>query len=494
MDRFRARTIIQHAVETTKPRWSQYAESWKNIDTIFILRGYEQQGFQLFKMRSTLENLGILSIESLGSILLKYPLKRNYDRNFAGGLNSELYLEFRKGVCGKEGILFEEAIRKFLDQKIGSPGRTFWKLLYQMLQACFYLKQYYSSSFSNYILSKYKAFKKIQYLTEEDFLNITSSEWESFVKKSKPWRELMGIGPNVFDFIFGDIIEAQFVKNSYKYDSSNQHILKLSGISKLILPFDREKTILFLQSLDLPFSLREINKGLYTYCSKTENANYGFCYDLSKCKKCKVENICEKYFSVIKAPSANSQLFRKEEFSGNTKIKNDNQIFIAKKSFNPKINLRNQINDGTRDKGVLIMNKIDWNGLNQSKYSLEQIFISQNASKIVEKTSLAFHIELTQILNKKNLRWHARTHIRGITYFCNNNKAFLVFNICRQFISVKFFTGNSNIGGLKKGTWVNKDDKLSSEPYRIVDNESIKQAVNFALKAYEISVNWTGNV
>ncbi len=296
MDKIKAEAIIQNAVESTKPRWSQYDESWKNIDTVFILRGYEQQGFQLFKMKPVLINLSILSIDCLGNILLKYPNKKNYDRQFAGSLTTEFYLGLQHGVCGREGKLFAEAIRIFLDHKIGNPGRTFWKLLYHMLQACTHLKQSYSSSFAKYVISKYSSFSNKPKISENDFLNITTSEWELFLNKAKPWKELMGIGPNVFDFIFGDFTEAHFVKNSYKFDSSNQHFLTVTGIAHLIVPFDRETTASFLKNLDLAMSLREINKGIYTYCSKTESANYGFCRDSYKCRGCNVNAICDRQF------------------------------------------------------------------------------------------------------------------------------------------------------------------------------------------------------
>ena len=46
MNRAHARQIVQNAVETTRPRWRQYAQSWKDIDTVFIKHGYEQQGFR----------------------------------------------------------------------------------------------------------------------------------------------------------------------------------------------------------------------------------------------------------------------------------------------------------------------------------------------------------------------------------------------------------------------------------------------------------------
>ena len=294
MDKFKAKTIIQNAVESTKSRWSQYDESWKNIDNVFILRGYEQQGFQLYKMKPVLVDLSILSINSLGNIFLNYPYKRNYDRQFAGSLTSKFYLDLQEGVCGKEGKLFVEAIRVFLEQKIGNPGRTFWKLLYQMLQACSFLKQNHSSSFAKYVISKYAFFTHKPIISEIDFLNITVLEWELFLLKAKPWKELMGIGPNVFDFLFGDIVEAQFVENSYKFDSSNQHFLTVTGIAQLILPFDRETTTAFLKDLSILFNLREINKGVYTYCSKTESSNYGYCRDRYKCKECNVNAICDK--------------------------------------------------------------------------------------------------------------------------------------------------------------------------------------------------------
>jgi hypothetical protein len=84
------------------------------------------------------------------------------------------------------------------------------------------------------------------------------------------------------------------VENSYKFDSANQHFLKVTGISQLIVPFEKVPTSSFLKELDLPFSLREINKGIYTYCSKTESINYGFCRDRSKCLDCRVNAICNK--------------------------------------------------------------------------------------------------------------------------------------------------------------------------------------------------------
>lgn len=294
MNKSKARSIIENAVLTTKPRWLTYEESWGNIDRIFISRGYEQQGFQLFKFIPVLEKFNIFSIDNLGSILLKYPQNRNYSREFAGSFTSEFYSNLQDGICGYEGELFTKAVHIFLNEKMGSPGKTFWKLLYQMLQGCTFLKKYYSSSFGNYLLSKYASFRNMQNISESEFLNISDSDWELFLDKTKPWGDLKGIGPNVFDFLLGDIIEANFVRNSYKFDSSNRHFLLVTGISQEIIPFNRTTIVSFLKEIALPFNLREINKGIYTFCSLTESSNYGYCRDISKCMNCKVNAICEK--------------------------------------------------------------------------------------------------------------------------------------------------------------------------------------------------------
>ncbi|NOX56868.1 MAG: hypothetical protein GXP27_20990 [Planctomycetes bacterium] len=296
MDTVQAEAILINAIEKTRPRWEQYNESWSNIDTVFIVRGYEQQGFQMFKMADLLEERGVLSIERLGVILCRIPHAGAYDRQFAGSLSSELYSRLRNGACGQEGSRFEDAIREFLGRKIGSPGRTMWKLLYQMLQACSHLRTRYSSSFANYVLCKYAHHVGRGHVSDNDFLSLTPSAWQSFLKVMRPWNELAGIGPNAFDFIFGDITEAVFARDSFKFDSANRHFLQVAGISALIQPFDREETIRFLKSLALPYTLREINKGMYTYCSITEGHNYGFFRNPARCVLCDVRDICAKNF------------------------------------------------------------------------------------------------------------------------------------------------------------------------------------------------------
>jgi len=295
MDLEKAKRIILYVVEKTKPRWDQYYEDWENIDEVFLRRGYEQRGFECWKFIELLKEQGICSINSIGQILDKLDEQkdRKYDRTFAGSLSSPLYQKMKNGECGIEGYKFYKCVENYK----GKGGMSFWQLLWWMLVCCNYLKNNYNGSFSYFLKRKYCEYKKISDITDSDFLNIPPGDWEQFKKDKKPWEELYGIGENVFDFIFGDIKQAKFVMNSFKLDSANMYFLETTGISKLIENLNRENVVNFLKKLNLPYTIREINKGIYTYCSETESQNFGFCRDRRKCDECKIHDICEKNFN-----------------------------------------------------------------------------------------------------------------------------------------------------------------------------------------------------
>ena len=161
-----------------------------------------------------------------------------------------------------------------------------------MLICCNYLKNIYNGSFSYYLKSKFADFKGITDISDEKFRNISVNEWEEFLKKEKPWEELYGVSFNVFDFIMGDVVELKFVINSYKLDSANEHFLQVTGLLKA--PLYRNDVIKYLKQLGLHYTLREINKGLYSYCADTVK-EYQFCHK-EKCTICGINNICEKNF------------------------------------------------------------------------------------------------------------------------------------------------------------------------------------------------------
>lgn len=219
-------SIILHAVSTTERRWSQYHQSWNDIDRIFIKHDYEQGGFHIFKMVPLLEERGISSIKSLGSILSNYAGPKKYVRNYAGSLDSLFYTKLKAGKLGRIGLLFYECTNIFLTEKVGNPGAFFWRMIWQLLISCNFLNREYNSSFSKYIKFKYAEFMGENNVSDGQFLDISNEDWHVFLDKVKPWRPLYGIGQNVFDFIIGDIVEARFVKDSYKFDSANQHFYR----------------------------------------------------------------------------------------------------------------------------------------------------------------------------------------------------------------------------------------------------------------------------
>lgn len=221
----------------------------------------------------------------------EYTGKIPYKREYAGSLEIRFYSDMKHGLYGKEGEKFVKTIENFQ----GKPGGFFWSQLWRMLICCNFLKNNYQSSFSFYLKKKYVDYKGLTKISDDDFKNISSYDWEEFKRKVNPWNELYGIGENVFDFIMGDVIGFKFVENSYKLDLANIHFLKVTGIFKEE-SLERQNVIDYLIDFDLHYTLREINKGLYAYCSITEKNNCGFCRSLDKCRICKVNEICEKNF------------------------------------------------------------------------------------------------------------------------------------------------------------------------------------------------------
>jgi hypothetical protein len=291
MDIRKAKTIITYVVNTTKIRWQQYDEKWEEIDSVFLSRGYEQGGFEAWKFAEYLKKENIFSIEKLGLILDNYKGDIKYVRIFAGSFISPFYQDLKNGLYGDIGKKFYKCVNNFH----GRAGAWFWSKLWQMLVCCNHLKNDYNGSFSYFLRKKFAEFNKVTTIHDSDFLSLDEKLWKEFKKVKKPWKELYGIGENVFDFIIGDIVEAKFVKNSYKLDSANLYFLKVTGIDKLLNSnLNRENVINFLLWLNIPYPLREINKGIYTYCSETESGNFGFCRSKQKCSYCGINNICEK--------------------------------------------------------------------------------------------------------------------------------------------------------------------------------------------------------
>lgn len=303
MDKGRAARIIDYVVTKTKPIWETWVyQSYANLDDIFLARAFEQGGFEANIFYDILKNRGIGPISTIGEILKNYKGNPKYTRSEKGGLAKEFYQELRMGKYGEEGIKFFESVEEFLKNKGGKPGFKFWMLLWFMLVVCNHLKENYQSSFKYYLKKKYCDFKGVDYISDADFCLLSPEEWQNFLRKAQPWSELRGIGPSVFDFIVGDIDEFRFNKDAYKLDYANKYFFQVIGIEALVNSNNRDSIMEFLKSLALPhpYTIREINTGIYANCSRTEKKNFGFCIDKSKCRKCGVNEYCERNFRKAK--------------------------------------------------------------------------------------------------------------------------------------------------------------------------------------------------
>jgi hypothetical protein len=288
-----ARKIILHAVTTTKPRWSEYGVWWKDADRVFLMRAYEQGGFEVYKFIPLLDEEGIGTIPEIGQILGgQQNMRSTYDRSFAGSLDTPFWTEMALGGYGINGQRFERSVRKFLTESLGTPGRYMWRLLWYMLNSCAFLTCQHQGGFAVYVKAQLARYLGKSTVSDAELLRMSAEEWQMFVVKALPYKAIQGVGPNVFDFLMGDMADARFAKDCFKFDSSNKHFLTVTGISDLIAPFDRDSTIRFIRSLNLPFTLRETNQGIYTYSSETEAKNYGFCRSAAKCQFCGVKDLC----------------------------------------------------------------------------------------------------------------------------------------------------------------------------------------------------------
>lgn len=304
MDREIARALIEHAVRTTEPRWRQYGERWANIDEVFLRRGYEQQGFEVFRFLPILKIKGCGTIEALGSIPRASEVGR-YASDLARGLESPFYKALAAGKRGEMGSAFYEAVSEFLQPGKGRKGSGFWMQLWRLLQACRFLKEEHQASFRGYLLARFARFRDEERVDDSALLGLDPASWQAFLSADKPWQPLYGIGRDTFDFIMGDFEEAEFAAESFKFDSANRHYLEVTGISDLIGDLSRDVVIDFLSSLGLDWKLRQINKGIYTYCSETEASNFGFCRDREDCGRCAVASICARRLELRRdAPSA----------------------------------------------------------------------------------------------------------------------------------------------------------------------------------------------
>ncbi|HOF21272.1 MAG TPA: hypothetical protein PLO24_08460 [Bacteroidales bacterium] len=131
--------------------------------------------------------------------------------------------------------------------------------------------------------------------------------------------------------------------------------------------------------------------------------------------------------------------------------------------------------------------------LEEIKYRIDEILVKQKASDDVERLLSKFHYDLIARLNWKTRKIIGRTHAVGITYFLSDHyKAILFLNVRQQYLTAIFFTGDKIIRGLGKGNWVYKNDNKGSETFKIENEFTLNEALNYSLEAFNIATEWSG--
>ena len=125
--------------------------------------------------------------------------------------------------------------------------------------------------------------------------------------------------------------------------------------------------------------------------------------------------------------------------------------------------------------------------IEEPKYHLSQVISMQRASP----AAVAL---LVETVNRIDARLRAngkgvvfRTHVRGVTAFCNTTKGFMFINLRQDYITALYFTGMETIPGLVKANWLNGNDNAGSETFSVTDSSWIKTAVDFACASYAIA-------
>lgn len=127
--------------------------------------------------------------------------------------------------------------------------------------------------------------------------------------------------------------------------------------------------------------------------------------------------------------------------------------------------------------------------INESKYSLESRFRQASASSVTKQLVEQFNYGIEQLAKELNMNLFARTHVLGLTYFATQRKSFMYLNIYQDFLTLKFYTGGSNIDGLQKGNYNAREDNCGSEPFRITDDATLRKSLVFARQSLRITAD-----
>lgn len=125
--------------------------------------------------------------------------------------------------------------------------------------------------------------------------------------------------------------------------------------------------------------------------------------------------------------------------------------------------------------------------IEERKYHLTQVISMQRASPSAVALLTDLLNGIDEALRSAGKAVHFRTHVRGVTAFCNATKGFMFINLCQDYITALFFTGKETIPGLVKANWLNGNDNAGSKTFAVRDSRCVTAAVAFACASFAIA-------
>lgn len=124
--------------------------------------------------------------------------------------------------------------------------------------------------------------------------------------------------------------------------------------------------------------------------------------------------------------------------------------------------------------------------VDQQKHIVADIIKSKKSSQATIDIFESFINRVNDIFMKQQKKVLFRAHKHGVTAFCDEKKAFMFINLCRNHIAIVFYSGTGKIPGLAKANWSQKNDNKGSETFIVKYEDSLAIALNYAQAAWTL--------
>lgn len=129
----------------------------------------------------------------------------------------------------------------------------------------------------------------------------------------------------------------------------------------------------------------------------------------------------------------------------------------------------------------------------EPKYSMQSRLdrLSPDLQQVFKTFDEKLKTRIAEVYPQHAHRLWGQTHQVGVSIFCAENKAFVMTTFNKDSIRLNIYTGNSEIEGLEKTTWLQKDDRKGGY-FSLYAWADMDLAVEYAVKAFAIAMREAG--